>query len=131
MKDIKTKEIIIEQLKKTPIVQIACEKASIARATFYRWRKTDKDFAQKVDKALSEGINLVNEMAESQLISAIKDQNMTAIMFWLKHHKQVYSNKLEIKGKVTTEYELSKEEKNIIKKALEKSSLLSDGEINK
>ncbi len=130
MKDIKTKEIIVEQLKKTPIVQIACEKASIARATFYRWRKTDKDFAQKVDKALSEGVNLVNEMAESQLISAIKDQNMTAIMFWLKHHKQVYSNKLEIKGKVTTEYELSKEEKEIIKKALEKSSLLSDGEIN-
>ena len=130
MKDIKTKEIIVEQLKKTPIVQIACEKASIARATFYRWRKTDKDFAQKIDKALSEGINLVNEMAESQLISAIKDQNMTAIMFWLKHHKQVYSNKLEIKGKVTTEYELSKEEKEIIKKALEKSSLLSDGEIN-
>lgn len=130
MKDVKTKEIIVEQLKKTPIVQIACEKASIARATFYRWRKADKDFAQKVDKALSEGINLVNEMAESQLISAIKDQNMTAIMFWLKHHKQVYSNKLEIKGKVTTEYELSKEEKEIIKKALEKSSLLSDGEIN-
>lgn len=130
MKDIKTKEIIVEQLKKTPIVQIACEKASIARATFYRWRKTDKDFAQKVDKALSEGVNLVNEMAESQLISAIKDQNMTAIMFWLKHHKQVYSNKLEIKGKVTTEYELSKEEKEIIKKVLEKSSLLSDGEIN-
>jgi len=130
MKDIKTKEIIIEVLKKTPIAQIACEKAGIARATFYRWRKTDKDFAQKVDKALSEGINLVNEMAESQLISAIKDQNMTAIMFWLKHHKQVYSNKLEIKGKVTTEYELSKEEKEIIKQALEKSSLLSDGEIN-
>jgi hypothetical protein len=130
MKDIKTKEIIIEVLKKTPIIQIACEKASIARATFYRWRKTDKVFAQAIDKALSEGINLVNEMAESQLISAIKDQNMTAIMFWLKHHKQVYSNKLEIKGKVTTEYELSKEEKEIIKQALQNSSLLSDEKSN-
>ena len=62
MKDVKTKEIIVEQLKKTPIVQIACEKASIARATFYRWRKTDKDFAQKVDKALSEGMCFFREL---------------------------------------------------------------------
>ena len=130
MKDQKTKEAIIEQLRKTPIVQIACEKASVARATFYRWRKADKVFAQTVDKALSEGINLVNEMAESQLISAIKNQNMTAIMFWLKHHKQVYSNRLEIKGKVVTEYELSENEKEMIKKALAKSALLSDNETN-
>jgi len=35
-------------------------------------------------------------MAESQLLSLIKDKNITAIIFWLKHHNPVYSPKLEI-----------------------------------
>ena len=33
------KTIILEQLQKAPIVQIACEKTGISRATYYRWRK--------------------------------------------------------------------------------------------
>jgi len=30
------KKALIEQLKKTPIVQICCEKVNIGRATYYR-----------------------------------------------------------------------------------------------
>ena len=37
----KNKEQLLEILKKTPIVQIACEKAGVGRATYYRWRKDD------------------------------------------------------------------------------------------
>ena len=40
----KEKELIIKQLKKTPIVQLACEKTGVGRATYYRWRKVDKRF---------------------------------------------------------------------------------------
>jgi len=32
----KNKEQLLEILKKTPIVQIACEKAGVGRATYYR-----------------------------------------------------------------------------------------------
>ena len=80
------KELLIEQLKKTPIVQVACEKVGVGRATYYRWRKEDEEFAKLADEAISEGNFLVNDMAESQLMSAIRDKNLTAIIFWLKHH---------------------------------------------
>ena len=46
MKTKKDKELILEQLRKTPIVQVACEKTGIARATYYRWRKKDKRFLE-------------------------------------------------------------------------------------
>ena len=48
------KELILSQLKKTPIVQLACEKTGIGRATYYRWRKSDKRFKKNSDCALLE-----------------------------------------------------------------------------
>lgn len=65
------KKLLLEQLTKTPIVQIACEKSGVGRATYYRWRKDDPDFAREADASLKEGRLLVNDMAESQLMSAI------------------------------------------------------------
>ena len=58
-----------------------CEKSGISRATYYRWKKDDPDFREKAEEALMDGESLINDMAESQLISAIRDQNMTAIIF--------------------------------------------------
>ena len=37
-----SKELLVEQLKKTPIVQVVCEKIGVSRASYYRWRKDDK-----------------------------------------------------------------------------------------
>src|ERR1700686_726513 len=91
-----TKQMFIDQLKKTPIVQIACEKLGVSRASFYRWRAEDKGFAKRVDEALLEGCLMVNDLAESQLIGAVKDRNLPAIMYWLKHHHKDYKNRLEI-----------------------------------
>ena len=61
--------------------QIASEKSGVGRATYYRWRKDDKEFAKSTDEALLEGSLLVNDMAESKLISAIRDQSLGAIVF--------------------------------------------------
>lgn len=115
----KTKKLILEQLSKTPIIEAVCKKVGIARSSFYRWRKDDKDFAQAVDEALTKGKSLINDMAESQLISAIKDKNMTAIIFWLKNNHRNYKNKVEVSGELKTNQELSPEQKLLIKKALE------------
>jgi len=41
------KKLLIEQLKKTPIVQMACEKTGVARSTYYRWKKQNKTFAKE------------------------------------------------------------------------------------
>ena len=119
----KFKELLIEQFKKTPIVQIACEKVSIGRATYYRWKKEDDGFAQVAEEALSEGKLLINDMAESQLISEIKNKNMAAIIFWLKHNHPSFSTRVEIIAKKNN-FELSDEEKGLLEKALELSSLI-------
>jgi ACT domain-containing protein len=60
----KTRELFLEQLRKNPIVQIACEKVGIGRATFYRWKKKSKTFARAVDEAIIEGRQIVNDLAE-------------------------------------------------------------------
>lgn len=114
-----TKQMFLEQLKKTPIVQIACEKLGISRASFYRWKTEDLTFAKSADEATLEGHLLVNDLAESQLIGAIKDRNLTAVMYWLKHHHNTYRNRLEIEGTVNTIQELNPEEKELVRKALE------------
>ena len=78
------KSLLIEQLKKIPIVQVACEKVGVGRATFYRWRKDDEDFSEKINQAISEGNALVNDMAESQLMSAIKNNRNVILMHDLR-----------------------------------------------
>lgn len=114
----KQKTLLVEQLRKTPIVQLVCEKVGVSRATFYRWKKEDEEFALKADKALINGKLLVNDMAESQLISAIKDKNLTAIIFWLKHHHNDYRNQLDISGEITAKGKLTEEQQETIVKAL-------------
>lgn len=118
MKTQQQKQLLIEQLQKTPIVQFACEKTGIARATYYRLHKEDPEFAKAADAALGEGALLVNDMAESQLISAIKDRNIAATVYWLRHHHTDYRNRVELEGTINTIYELSAGQKELIKKAL-------------
>jgi len=120
MKTGKQKQALLEQLKKTPIVQIACEKADVSRATFYRWKKDDAEFSKMADEAILEGSFLVNDMAESQLMSAIRDKNMTAIIFWLKNNHDKYRSRLELSGRVEhmQKRELTQEERELIKRSL-------------
>lgn len=109
----KNKELLLEELKKRPIVQYACEKLGIGRATYYRWRTEDPQFAEKADQALREGSLLVNDMAESQLMSAIRDKNLTAIIFWLKNHHPSYKPEAV---KVFNEFKFSDIDPEIIAK---------------
>lgn len=115
----KNKESVLEKLKVVPIIEVSCKQIGIARSTFYRWKEDDKNFAQQVEKALEEGKSNISGLAESKLISAIKDQNMTGIIFWLKNHHKDYSTKVEISGKIKTENEnLTAEQEKLLKKAL-------------
>ena len=120
----KEKELILEQLKKTPIIQIACEKVGIARATYYRWKNADGKFSILAQEAILEGSRLINDMAESQLLSAIRDKNMTAIIFWLKHHHPAYETRVEIRqaGFQADENQTSKQ-KEVIRRALEATKI--------
>ncbi len=121
------RKLMLEQLQKTPIVQVCCEKLSIARSTYYRWREEDPEFAKQADKALAEGVALINDLTESQLLSAIKNGNISSIFYWLNHRHSAYSNKLEITAKVKNEV-MTPEQAELIKKALENANLIMKGE---
>lgn len=113
------KKALVEQLKKTPVVQIACEKVNLPRSTYYYLRKEDPDFAKAADEALAEGSQLVNDVAESQLLSAIKNGNMTAIIYWLKNHHKTYRERLELSGQIEQlNRDLTPEERAMIQKAI-------------
>lgn len=125
-RQLKEKQLLIEQLKRTPIVQIACEKNGIGRATYYRWRKEDLNFAEDADTAIEDGNKLINDMAESQLMSAIRDKNMTAIIYWLNHHHPAYTTKMEITAKLKHENEqLTSEQEKLVTKALKLASVIT------
>lgn len=123
----KNQELLIEQLKKTPIVQVACEKVGVGRATYYRWRKENEVFGEQADEAIAEGASLVNDMAESQLMAAIRDKNLTAIIFWLKHHHPHYATKVEVTARLKADNEaLTPEQEALVTKALKLAALLPE-----
>ncbi|OGF67142.1 hypothetical protein A3I27_03895 [Candidatus Giovannonibacteria bacterium RIFCSPLOWO2_02_FULL_43_11b] len=85
------KKALVDQLRRTPIVQLACERTSVGRSTYYKWRAHDKVFARAAEKALEAGRFFVNDLAESKIIRMIQDDNLTAIIFWLKHNHPKYA----------------------------------------
>lgn len=117
------KKAVLEQLAKLPIVQIACQKAGIGRATYYRWRIGDKLFARDADEAIDEGVQMINDLSESQLISAIKNSNFSAVRFWLQNRHRAYTNKVEVfdRGKSDNQ-ELTAEQKKVMGEALKLAS---------
>ncbi len=122
MKSNDTKKLFLENLKKVPIIQVACEKAGISRATVYRWRDKDKKFRKTLDEALSEGESLINDMGESQLISLMKEKNFSAIRFWLNHRHDKFKERVEITTKSEEQEKLSPEQQKIVKEALKLAS---------
>ena len=60
----KDKERILGHLKSVPIIEVACKKANIARATYYRWRNEDTEFLRQSEEALQDGIDMINDMTE-------------------------------------------------------------------
>src|SRR3989344_5945054 len=84
---------IVQQLLLTPIPQIACERAGVSRATYYRWRANDFMFARAADKAMEISRFFVNDLAESQLIRRAKEGDPWALTFWLIYNHPRYAKK--------------------------------------
>ena len=62
------------------IVSYACQKIGITRACYYKWRDSDEKFEERAKEVEEETIDLV----ESKLLSAINNDDLTAIIFYLK-----------------------------------------------
>ncbi len=115
---------LLEQLAKTPIIQVACERTGVPRPTYYRWVKSDKKFAEACVDAIEQSTGMVNDMAESQLVKAIREQNLSAIIFWLKHHHRAYRTKVELDARVkNVQQELTPEQAALVAEALRLAGL--------
>jgi hypothetical protein len=122
----KDKQRFLEKLAKTPIIEVACKQSGLPRATYYRWRKDDKAFAEACDEAIEQSSSLINDMAESQLISAIKDKNLTAIMYWLRHHHPIYETRIKVDASLRHETEeLTPEQAAVVEQSLINAGLLT------
>lgn len=128
-KNKKTNEFL-EELKKIPIIQIACEKVGLSRNTIYRWKKEDKDFCGAMEQAMIEGEKLVNDMSESQVLTLIKEKSWSAISFWLRHHHSTYRDRIEVTA-VTPQEELTPEQESLVREALRLSATKINNQNNK
>ncbi len=121
----KVKDSFLEELKKIPIILVACERTGISRNSIYRWKREDKDFSKLMDEALAEGEDLVNDMSESQLLTLIKEKNFSAIRFWLNHRNSKFKDKVEITANSNDNDEkLSPEQQAVVRKAFDLASII-------
>lgn len=116
----KLKRMFLDQLKRTPTIEQSCHKVGITRMTVTRWRKASKTFNQEVEGSIREGHALISDIAESQMFSQIGQGKSDMIRFYLGHTNERYSNKVEIKGQLTSiTGKLSSEQDKLLKQALQ------------
>lgn len=127
MKKNRNKDLILEQVRKIPIIQVACEKIGIARATVYRWKDEDEKFRKNLEVALAEGEALINDMGESQLLSLMKEKNWPAISFWLRHRNPKFRDRIEVTANIQSpQDQLTPEQQAVVQEALRLASLTVD-----
>ena len=81
MKSEKIRTQFLEAFKESKaIVSYACEKVNISRQTYYRWKGEDKDFRE----ACEDIEEMVIDLVEGKLLTAINENDTTAIIFFLK-----------------------------------------------
>jgi len=66
------------------LLTVACQAAGISFQTYRNWYKADKEFASKVDAAVTDSFERTTDMAENKLFSAISKGEMTGIIFYFK-----------------------------------------------
>lgn len=87
---IRAKKLFIDILERhRGIITMVCEKTNIARATYYYWRKTDKEFREKVDEIT----NAKPEILEDIMYVEAYKGNANAAKFLLAHHYWKKTNK--------------------------------------
>jgi hypothetical protein len=110
-------DLFLEEIRKIPIVTVACEKVGISRNTIYKWLKDDPEFKEKFDVASIDGIQHINDLSENQLLQLIKEKRLSAIRLWLTNNHQRFSGK-PAKETGVKDKELSDEQKSTIEQAL-------------
>ena len=86
------KKRFIETLAAQVTVSHAAQAAGVSRNTAYRWRQDDHEFASLWDEAHENAVDAV----ESVLYQSALRGNTLAIIFYLKAHRPIYRDRLNI-----------------------------------
>ena len=114
---------IVTLLRKGHVIEIVCQQCKITRQTLSRWKRESVEFAKVVDEAIAEGKEFLNDISEASLISAVKENNLSAIMYYLKHNHPSYKTRVEVEARILNSYQLSDEQKTLVSESLAKAVL--------
>lgn len=89
----KLKTRVVDELRINPVVEAACRKSGLPRATFYRWLEDDDSFYSDVELAQAQGRERVNDMAESEVMKGIGRGDFRYVKYWLEHNSRRYVQK--------------------------------------
>ena len=92
----KLKAKVLAELAVNPIVEQACKRAGLSRATYYRWLE-DEEFGDATELAIAQGRDRVNDMAESQVLKGISKGDFKYVRYWLDHNHRRYITKTKAK----------------------------------
>ncbi len=113
MIDGETKQKLLQEIEKVGNVYSSCLKIGVNKATYYRWKKEDKEFAKLAIKAEKTGRENMCDIAEHALMQNVKEKKMDAIKYVLGHNSTRYKPKIR---KVIIEHSQTGEKKEEIKK---------------
>jgi hypothetical protein len=88
------KTALLEALEKSlGVVTTACKQVGIARKTYYLWLAKDKAFKD----AVNDISNVALDFAESKLHNLIREENPTAIIFYIERQEIAHDGAIESK----------------------------------
>lgn len=88
MIDPELRQKFLDELRERPNISVTAKRLNISKATIYRWRDEDKEFALSLKEALGTGREGITDLAESKLIAAIQRGERWAIQTWLEAHEK-------------------------------------------
>ncbi|MFA6105346.1 MAG: hypothetical protein WC725_01955 [Patescibacteria group bacterium] len=93
MIDDKTKLNLLKEIQKNGNVSLSCIRINIDHATYYRWKKEDKEFRKKANEAETIGRKNNCDLAEHALILLVKEKKIEAVKYLLSHNSPRYKPK--------------------------------------
>ncbi len=83
MKKPSIKKKFLEELERCRTIGVACMRAGIGRATYYRWCEKDPKFKKKAEFILMLSTSDVTDMATSVMIEGVINKDTAIAKWWI------------------------------------------------
>ena len=115
-------ELWLAEFKNVWTIAGTCLKIGIDRGTYYEWAKGYPEFLARKKEIEKDQI----EFVESKLYAAIRDGNMTAIIFYLKNMSRAkwgFEERRRFEGEVIMKFQLDEKQRRWIRKLIERGAI--------